>query len=251
MVIWGYISSERPAPGLVSPVICLIIYKFTAAPSQTSSALTNGCVHAKAGTCRLSLNDQSCICPQVFLLYARTLTSTNCPMILSPGPLDRGESGGDSLGHPPPPKFYPGQRNPLPGQQVAAINCCQTNTGQWLERNFNHAFLWASKATKLIFHRRWEKGRPPFPPPHIWQPPHMKKREISASRSTSSPQPTTKSTKGIRKLYYPTGSSSPVTRKYIFADALVKTLLLQSHLQGKPPMRVNLPWGQTSHEESL
>lgn len=46
-------------------MICLIIYKFTAAQRQASSAFTHAYVDSKAYV--PPLNDQPCMCPQVFL----------------------------------------------------------------------------------------------------------------------------------------------------------------------------------------
>lgn len=57
-------------------MIFLIIYKFTGAQRQTSSAFTHAYVHSKAYV--PPLNDQPCIWPPVFLFYAGTLTSTSC-----------------------------------------------------------------------------------------------------------------------------------------------------------------------------
>lgn len=50
-------------------------------------------------------------------------------------------------------KLYWGQRNPVPGQQVAAINCCQTTQrglGEFQPPS-------ASKGSKPILCTGWEK----------------------------------------------------------------------------------------------
>lgn len=145
------------------------------------------------------------------------------PITLLLGPQTWGGSDGGSSGHPthklyPRPekssawsagggnKLLPNQPRPVAGEELQP----------------------PSKGTQLTFHWRWEKCRHWFPTlhPNIWQPACMKDREIRIRHSTSTPQPTSRSTRGIRKLYHPAGRSSLVTCKYIFADAPVKTLLL-------------------------
>lgn len=143
IVIWGYISFRLPVPGLISSMICLITYKFTTAQRQTSSAFTHAYVHSKAYVPRS--NDQSCICPRCSCLYRHPDLH-----LLLQHPL-AGEGMVRTLRdmH----KLYWGQRNPVPGQQVAAINCCQTT-----QRGLGELQPpWASKDSKLNLCTGWEK----------------------------------------------------------------------------------------------
>lgn len=138
IVMWGFISFKLPVPGLISFMICLIIDKFTAAQKQISSAFTHAYVWSKAcATFKWPA--------QVFLLYGGTLTSTYCSTTLLLGRAWWGLFGTCTS--------CTGARNPVPGQQVAAINCCQTTQrglGEFQPPS-------ASKGSKLILCTGWEK----------------------------------------------------------------------------------------------
>lgn len=143
IVIQGYISFKLPVPGLTSSMICLIACKFTAAQSQTSSAFTHGYVHSKA---RATFK-----WPILYLSPGIPALRRHPDLHLLPHHLLAGEGMVGTLWdmH----KLYPGQRNPVPGQQVAAINCCQTTQRGLGELQTPRA----SKGSKLILCTGWEK----------------------------------------------------------------------------------------------
>lgn len=140
IVIWGYISFKLPVPGLISSTICLIIYKFTAAQRQLLPMLMCTPRHMTP------LNDQLALVPRC----SRLCRHPDLHLLLRH--LLPGEGMVRTLGNMH--KLYWGQGNPVPGQQVAAINCCQTT-----QRGLGELQPpWASKGSKPILCTGQEKS---------------------------------------------------------------------------------------------